>query len=369
MQELLASAMEFISRDGQAASAEKVAHALNNLRRLKASSDVAARYRPETSRGRATSKALSALEAVWAEYAQAGAAASPGESQRHAELAQATLDHASSDLATFNRLAKASEALEDGNRPYFVRMLSALDELNPELSLLDAAERGAAEVRSFAQIGVDAGHGIQFQLLDLVATTRLDPIRFRTVVRDASELCVGNTELQRLADEDEAVSGLVNASRLLTATLHEHELLLQSPRPNEMVLRRLLKMHAEIYEDVTAPVMVWCLRLVGIKQQTYVKLRDTGATALARRVIADPRLSTWFAGIEPGFRNAASHTQGFKIESDSVQFSSADLRHQASHRRSSRHGTRKPRIGRCCPLVLVERANERRPRTASRPRH
>lgn len=224
-------------------------------------------------------------------------------------------------ISSYDDLGDSTRAYEDLSIPDFIdRALNALSISHPDISLMDLGRLGAREAAAATRVDTDEGHGVQFLLLNTMASVHLDPRRFNAVLAKSAQLCMAAPELDAIAKDAEAMEGLARSTRMLYESLTSFEAILLREDDEQALMRRIIKFYGEIYEDVAGPVFAWYNLLAGIKSQTYAKLVQSDVADLARGLLRNSETSSFLEQVGANLRNAAQHGNSFSLQGDTVIF-------------------------------------------------
>lgn len=311
----------FLHTDGSAAAIDDIVTAVVSLELMTSRHRETPEHRPHLTLHRATTSALEHLAQLWPMYEKALTATTMGEAQELGKNAQAILDSSVSALSQRSKLADAVFAMEDLSVPDVLdRTLVVLAQISPNSSLLQLGEQGAVQARALTGLDVDEGHGAHFLLLRSMADVHLDPVRFATVVVDATKMCHNSPMLRTVAKEPEALETLARSTRAMFEAFTAFEAILQHITDEDALFRRVIKFYGEVYEDVAVPLFAWYNLLSGQKAQPFTKLLRTNSTDLARSIHRSSQVGHFFIGTQPYMRNAAQHGISFDIRDDHVYF-------------------------------------------------
>ncbi|ANP74831.1 hypothetical protein PA27867_3921 (plasmid) [Cryobacterium arcticum] len=95
--------------------------------------------------------------------------------------------------------------------------------------------------------------------------------------------------------------------------------MLQYEKDETALIRRIIKLHSEIYEGVGLYQFVWYSLLAGLKTRPFDKLVMDGATNIAKTLL-ESELAPWFEGSDAYLRNAGQHGGAFSIMDGEVVF-------------------------------------------------
>lgn len=234
--------------------------------------------------------------------------------------AQALLDEAGESIRKHNIRAEAAAVFEDpGAGSFSERALKALRVNRPGLSLLEVASLGAAEASADTGVPVTSALGVQYLTLVAVAEVHLDVDRFRRVAGEAAQFCQQNDLLSTIAAAPGAIQALVDGNRAYSEAITAFEAVLQHEKDETALIRRIIKLHSEIYEGVGLYQFVWYALLAGLKTRPFNKLVEDGATGVAQTLM-NSEIASWFMGSETFLRHAGQHGGSFTILDGQVEF-------------------------------------------------
>lgn len=322
VEDLAAGIGVFAQSNGSAFAVKKLSEVISKLADLRSRASNAPLRRPTITLTRTTKLTLDRLAAVWFAWEEVLRSPSVSEVQRLTPIAQELLDNAGSDFSAYRAVADAVAAYEDYSEPSILkRSLNALRFTNPGLSLLDLATEGALQATTELGIPVSQGKGAEFLALGAIARAHLDPVRITQVLTETSAFCLNNVHLVETSQSPGAIEGLAHGQRLILESLKAFEAIVQAESNNDSLLRRMISLYGEIYEDVAAPIFAWYCRLAGLKSKSYEKLMKLNATDLAASLLSSSVTSSWFLGAESYLRNAAGHGRSsYSITDDMVTF-------------------------------------------------
>ncbi|WP_327017621.1 hypothetical protein [Cryobacterium sp. MP_3.1] len=269
----------------------------------------------------ATVAALERGVQFWSDYREALTAATIHEAQRLGGRGQAHLDSVADAYSGHLRAHGAAEGFDgDSGISLFQRVFRGIEHNYPGVSILEIDERGRAEVAKFAGVDVASGMGAEFLVLDTVAAAHLDGHRLRRVLAESARFCSNAPLLVSVAESEGVLDGLAASRRRLAEALNAFESVMLSETNGETIFRRLMRLHAEVYEEVAGPLFALYLLLAGAKSRPYLKLILDGATLSSDALKRVPQLDEWFLGRDNFLRNAAQHGGGFRVDGDNVVF-------------------------------------------------
>lgn len=319
--EFTESVTEFAVSSGSDRAVNRMAAVVTSIGEMRSKCERAPALRPDLSRSRAVMATLDRLIQLWPAFEATLGAPTILEAQRLNRIGQEILDTAGTELVEYAALADAARAFEDLTIPnLFQRAISALTLIHPDVSLLELGASGSNRASALLGIRVDVAHGAQFVVLDLLADVHLDPLRFERVLKESARFCFANPLLSSTAQSAGSLDGLAASTRLLTESIAAFEAILQRETNDAALLRRILKFHAEIYEDLAGPLFAWYLMLGGLKSRPYKKLIESGTNSLGKSLGNSVQLDAWFLGRDAFLRNAANHGAGYSIAGDTVTF-------------------------------------------------
>lgn len=322
VEELAEGINVFAQSNGSAFAVEKLSEVLSRLSALRWRASRVTSRRPTIALTRATNLTLDRLAEVWPAWEKVLRSGSIAEVQLLAPIAQDLLDNASADFADYRAVADAVAAYEDHSEPNILkRSLNSLSFAYPHLSLLDLGTQGACQATKEIGIPVSQSMGAEFLALHAIANVHFDPERFAEVIKEAALFCFKHPHLVEISQSQGAIDGLAHSQRLILESLKSFEAVLQVETNSDSLLRRIIILYGEIYEDVAAPVFAWYCRLAGLKFKSYEQLMKMNATQLAGSLDASSVTTGWFLGAKSYLRNAAGHGRSsYSIAGDTVTF-------------------------------------------------
>lgn len=244
----------------------------------------------------------------------------PISAQKLASQAQKNIDEAANAFKSMNETQRAAGLLDSvTNAPELMRQLKTLtkDVYGLE-SVMDLETAGA---NKFHSSQVSSGQGLSLFVLDLVAAVYLDPEHFNTTMARADGLLTNHLDqVLVLGAEDIAVLDLAVAKASVYEAFQVFAQTVSEADTDDRVLRRILRLYADVFEGAALPVMAWCLKISGQRSGPYSSLRAEDATSLAKSVQANSVLAEIFAGANPSLRTAASHGLSFHLSEDEAVF-------------------------------------------------
>ena len=277
--------------------------------------------RPNTGAVRAVIDSTNRFSALWPTYAAALTASTISEAERLGQAGQAIIDAALAGLDEYSRMGAAIQILQDPSAGDFIdRTLKLVDVLYPDTSLLEVAASGAREAGRRTGVPVDDANGAHYLLLRAVGSVSLDGERLNLVLSAAARFCAASPRLNDIAAMQGALLGLAASSRAVFEAFAAFEAVLHAKLPEEALLRRMIKLYGETFEDVGGPVFAWYALLSGAKSQPYRKLVGTDTSAIFSTLSKTEAVSTFFHGVNPHLRNAAHHGSSYVVEGEVVRF-------------------------------------------------
>ncbi|NVC25200.1 hypothetical protein E7Z53_17395 [Kocuria salina] len=316
------SALDLMAKtDGSAESICKMVEAQSSIESTLRQYKVTQPLRPTMSAHKAVTATLQRMQSLWTVYAEALSVSSMLDAQKLIHQGQLRIDECALDIEDYALAVSAASVYEDLSEPnLFERGIKALLVTHPNMSILDIGSKGAEEAKSLTGVEVDEGHGAQYLALQAVSKVHLDPENFEKLLIEAARLCRANERLLAVASQAGALESLAKSSRLLVESVFSFESVLQRENDSYALLRRIIKLYGEIFEDVAAPIFAWYCLLSGQKSQPYARLLEADATSLARSLAQNDATSRLFAGVANYLRNAAQHGSSFALNGDEVQF-------------------------------------------------
>ncbi|WP_146215785.1 hypothetical protein [Cryobacterium arcticum] len=310
----------FAETDGSPAAVKAVTDAVAAIESLRFRHDSVQILRPDLALARAISRTLAQISLLWEAYKPVLTASTMAESVQLSEGAQALLDGAGESIRKHNARADAVAVFEDHTAGSLSeRALKALRVNRPGLSLLEVASLGATEASAEVGVPVADALGAQYLTLIAVAEVHLDIDRFRRVASEAAQFCHKNKLLSEIAAAPEAIQALVEGNRAYAEAITAFEAVLQHEKNETTLIRRIIKLHSEIYEGVGLYQFVWYALLSGMKQKPFHKLVMEGATGAANTLL-NSEIAPWFQGSDAYLRHAGQHGGAFSIVDGRVLF-------------------------------------------------
>ena len=311
---------ELAGTDGSPSSVENMAEIIRLIYRLRSAHDEFPTLRPNVSSKNAVSVTLARLSELWNSYRAVLISSEPLEAQQLNLISQRQLDVASVAIASQRKRIRALEIFEDpGGGPLFERALVALRVMRPGLDLMTISSAGSREAAEATGVHVSDAMGAPYLVAVAVAEVHMDIDRFDRVVREASQYCFDNDLLESVSLQAGALESLAEANRTMAELFTVLEAFLLRESDESAIVRRLLKIHAEIYEGVGLPVFAWYASISGLKTRPFHKILEDGASAIAN-TLAQSDLSAWFAGSESYLRHAGQHGSSFTVKGENVTF-------------------------------------------------
>lgn len=310
----------FAGTDGSSTARNLLVDAVATINQLRSQHDAVQVLRPNVSSARAISRTLARVALLWDAYKPVLTASTLSESQELSATAQEILDTTGQAIRDHIARADAAAVFDDtsvGN--FFERALKALQVYRPGLSLLEIAAVAAAEATQETGVPVADPSGAQYLTLIAVAEVHLDADRFRRVARDAARFCRDNELLRSIAAAPEPIQALVDGNRMYAEAITAFEAILQHEKDETALIRRIIRLHSEIYEGVGLYQFAWYALLAGLKTKPFQKLVEDGATDIARTLLQS-EIAPWFEGIDAYLRNAGQHGGAFSIADGQVTF-------------------------------------------------
>lgn len=152
-----------------------------------------------------------------------------------------------------------------------------------------------------------------------MAEVHLDIDRFRRVASEAARFCHKNELLSAIAAAPEAIQALVDGNRAYAEAITAFEAVLQHEKDETALIRRIIKLHSEIYEGVGLYQFVWYALLSGMKKKPFHKLVMEGATGAANTLL-NSKIASWFQGSDAFLRHAGQHGGAFSVVDGRVVF-------------------------------------------------
>ncbi|MFC4140210.1 MULTISPECIES: hypothetical protein [unclassified Microbacterium] len=311
------SAVTHFAEESSPQATQDLALAICLINDLHSRSERAAVLRPYVALRAAMLESSGRVAALWGMYRETLTAPTVREVQRLNVRASDSLRSWRAPIDEYEeKLRRSISQSGEAGQTLIERTLGFLTDAH-EGTLLDIASLGVERAERLTGRSVSPGAGTQFLVQSHVASVWLDNERFERTVVEASDFC-RFADVDAVLRSDLPLLGLAASQRRLAEAVLGFEAILSVETDEETIFRRLLKYHAEVYEEVGGPIFAWYLLLSGAKTRPYEKLIEEGATALAKAVNAEKSLASWFQGNERLLRNAPSHVGGYWIEKDLV---------------------------------------------------
>ncbi|WP_192477380.1 hypothetical protein [Arthrobacter sp. AET 35A] len=292
-----------------------------NIIAMQGACEARQQLRPSVTLQQALSRSLQSASKLWPTYARALTAPNLSEAQKISKAGQALLDSAVAEIDAHKNLVETTRAYEDLSITDFLdRIIAALSISHPEHSLMELGRIGALKAAELTQVPTDEAHGAQYTLLHTIASIHLDPQRFSSLIAESAQFCMSAQNLTTIAQEDRALTSIAASTRMLYEALGSFEAILTRETNEDALLRRIIKFHAEVYEDVAGPLFTWYNLLAGTKQQPYAKLAQQDVTDLARSMLRGNATSTFLENSGSELRNAANHGSSLSVSGEIVTF-------------------------------------------------
>lgn len=321
-EDLTAGINAFAQDDGSAKAKDKLSDAVLYLSALQSRAARTPLHRPNITLIRATVATLDRLAEAWQVWRKALIASTMPEAQQLAKSAQLLLDSAGSHLVDYRTALDSIAAYEDSSEPDFLkRLLRVLSLANPNLSFTDLEEEGASVASKELALPIGTGKGIDFLILTGIAKAHFDPERFATVLKETATFCLKSEKLLETSRSPGAIEGLASTQRSILESLKAYESILRTETNHKTLLRRIISLYGEIFEDVAAPLFAWYCLLAGLKTKSYAQLMSLNATELSSTLLSSSVTSSWLVGAKNYLRNAAGHGRtSYSISDDTVSF-------------------------------------------------
>lgn len=330
--EVFAEALNNILKEPKSsAAATSMIQQLYSLESMRNRCQSLPKLRPNVALHRSLSSTIDALYLLWPTYSQALCAPTMHVAKSFAKRGQELLDSATATLLAYEELVDSTSAYEDLTiQDYSERLLTAVSLTYPTLSIIEIGQQGKSLAEIEMLVPTDEAHGIEYIVLQTIASVHMDLDRINEVLKKTAQLCLANERLQEIALEKDSLESLATSQRLLYESLASFEAVLVREADEKAVIRRVIKFYAEVYEDVVSPILAWYTRLSGSKQKSYSKLLQDDATILARNLCAHPSTASFLENDGTYLRNAAQHGNSFSIDQDQVRFTLRSYRETVS---------------------------------------
>lgn len=274
------------------------------------------RTRPAAA-ARAYLEVATELASLWPLYLDAMVTADVSKAESLAARGQVILDGSSSELDRLRTVMRAIDGfsnLEDQSG-LLSRIFGALAVLYPDVDFNALVTIGRRQASDALLQQVGPGSAVDFLTIDLVARAYLDPQQLRAKMTELSVLVGNSDRVRELATISSSRADLGVARRDLFESLVQFEKLASSESDRAVILRRLSKTVAELYE-AALPFFIWCrLILTPIEQgATYERLVAKDATEHVAWLVK--RLPVTFSDASAFLRHAANHGRALDIGPD-----------------------------------------------------
>lgn len=275
----------------------------------------AARTRPVAA-ARAYLSVATELASLWALYLDLLVTPDPGKAESLAARGQKILYGSTSELERLGTVMRAVDAYSDvGNRSGLVsRVFRALAILHPDVGFDGLVQIGKEQASELAT-QVAPGAAVDFLTVELVGQAYLDPLQLRTKMAELSVLLGSRDRVRHIAKMPSSLEDLGAARRDLFESLAQFDKLASSESDLGVVLRRLSKTVAELYE-AALPLFVWCRLILTPAEQnaTYDRLVMKDATEHVAWIVK--RLPLTYSDAPSFLRHAAHHGRALDIGAD-----------------------------------------------------
>jgi len=322
LDEMLQSLSGALSDPTSTSSRRRLARAICALRERERYLNSVETRRPFVAFLNALREVLADFDQMSSAYIEAATASTMGDAQTYAARAQSHIDAASAKIDQLNRdqrVADAFGSLTD-DEDLFDKSVEAVDLKFPGLGIVNADSAGLLQVKSLLEQPVAGGTGTAYIVAKMVADVYLDSARLDNAIRSASRLLVNIDTSLPLFSSRAALDDLATAKTGLYEAIKIFSLTIESSQTDEAVVRRLVRLYADVFEEVGLPLFGWYLLMTETRSQAYEKLRLENSTSLAKSILANADLLEVFAGADKNLRTAASHGKSFTVEKDQMVF-------------------------------------------------
>lgn len=292
-----------------------VAGAVMRTHRMVAQLQREARTRPAAA-ARAYLSVATEFSSLWSLYLDLLGTADPRKAEMLAARGQSILDSSTSDLERLRTVMRAVDTYSDLGEgiDLLARVFRALAIIHPGAGFDALVQIGREQASELAtQLG--PGAAVDFLTVDLISQAYLDPSQLRTKMNELSVLLGNCDRVRHIANMPSSLEDLGVARRDLFESLVQFEKLASSESDVTVILRRLSKTVAELYE-AALPFFVWCrLMLTPIEQDaTYDRLIAKDATEHVAWIVK--RLPITYSDAPAFLRHAAHHGRALDIGAD-----------------------------------------------------
>lgn len=321
--EALLEAVAKVATPGEAAD-EALGRALSAISETAGLLETYSVRRPTASRLELLRLRSSALSRATELYLAALTAETPLEAQTAATKAQQEIDRSVALKHEFDQVRDAAKSLlGDGDLSGAVeRLISTLQVQHggAPISDLDIIGRGRFE-RVTGSVAAPTA-GVSFLGQELAARAHLDESAWAATLTNAVRVIAAHREEFAAAFGQHRIRrDFLKASSLWMEAYAQATLLTRPGSSPDGVVRQLVKVYANLIEDVVAPL--GALMLIGTDPlaRDYTRLMAKDATDVAERAYRAPELVGVFPSAERGYRNAASHGgHCYHVDGDDVVF-------------------------------------------------
>lgn len=275
-----------------------------------------ATLRPGIGMKRALLKCVENLEQVWDLYAEALIAPTPAAAQSLSVRAQKAMDTAADPIVDARRLQDVTAALDQQVKPIPERIFEALDMLFPQATFRELLASGSEIAGRALGLRVGNNSGLSYLLLEPIAETSLDPLRFKEKLREASLGSFDHKRLVAIAAMDGAVTGLADTHRLLVEAAVAYNAATSAESDERANVRRTGRFISELYE-ASGAVLAW-YRLLEREVEdagAFARQMTDDSTKMATDLQRGPMAGV-FGDAAKYLRHAPNHGRAFDYDPD-----------------------------------------------------
>lgn len=254
------------------------------------------------------------LSSLWSLYLDALVTPDLSEAESLAARGQKVLDGSTSDLEGLRTVMRAVETYSDleAGSDLLARTFRALAVLYPDSDFNGLALIGKDKASELVT-KVGLGAAVDFLTVDLVARAYLDPSQLRAKLTELSVLLDHSDRVRHIATMPSSLVDLGVARRDLLESLVQFETLASSESDTSVILRRLSKTVAELYE-AALPFFVWCRLLLTPVEQNATYDRLVAKDATEHVAWLEKRLRITYSDAPTFLRHAAHHGRALDID-------------------------------------------------------
>ncbi|WP_307424810.1 hypothetical protein [Pseudarthrobacter defluvii] len=277
--------------------------------------------RPSVGRLQYLKRQAADLGAVINLYLEVLAAPNMHEAQNYARQAQSHIDAMASRREVQNKIQSAVQEISsadflDGGG---IDLFRALSVRHGGLSVAELEHRGRTEFSELSGREPQVGTGLSYLTCDLFSEANFDRDRFKQVVKRTAQLSKVNAEtLDSLAEDAALLSDLHEARLRAVQAWVRFQRTVSGRITTPALVREVLALYSELFEQVGIPVMGSVLLLSGQKTMPYAKMRIQNATAIADNLSKSPALNGLVEGLDINLRNATAHGHSYTVTEDSL---------------------------------------------------